>query len=214
MADAGFASDSTTAVGFSAAENNGGVENVAVGAYALRNNTEFSQNTAVGFSALSRVDTAQGDANAAFGAYSLAGLRSGSNNLAFGYGSGMLLIHGSNNIYLGSNGSYFDEDNTLRIGSNLTRTFIAGIRGATLTSDPQPVFIDSNGQLGLMSSPSRPEPLSRNATTGDQDAIVLLQQRSQTQSDQIAALEKRLRDQTIELQRLIERVATLQRQLK
>src|SRR5262249_50383081 len=49
------------------------------------------------------------------------------------------------------------ESTTMRLGSVQTRTFIAGIYGAGLSSTnaPVPVFIDKNGQLGKMPSSAR-----------------------------------------------------------
>jgi hypothetical protein len=45
----------------------------------------------------------------------------------------------------------------MRLGSVQTRTFIAGVYGASLSSSnsPVPVFIDKNGQLGIVASSAR-----------------------------------------------------------
>jgi predicted ribosome quality control (RQC) complex YloA/Tae2 family protein len=72
-----------------------------------------------------------------------------------GAGAGQLLISGNNNIDINNSG-VADESDTTRIGFFQTRTFIAGIRGATTGSgDTLPVLIDVNGQLGTASSSRR-----------------------------------------------------------
>jgi hypothetical protein len=67
------------------------------------------------------------------------------------------LTTGDNNIDIGNLG-VAAEANTIRIGATLTqnRTFIMGIRGITTgTADAIPVVVDSNGQLGTVSSSRR-----------------------------------------------------------
>jgi len=65
----------------------------------------------------------------------------------------------SNNVYLGSNAiGVMGESNTTRLGlsGSHLRTFAAGIRGTTTAvADAIPVMIDSNGQLGTISSSAR-----------------------------------------------------------
>ncbi len=70
-----------------------------------------------------------------------------------GYFAGSLLTTGSNNIDIGNNG-VGGESATIRIGSGQTRTFIAGIFGATASGGMQ-VFINSTGQLGTATSSRR-----------------------------------------------------------
>ncbi len=62
----------------------------------------------------------------------------------------------NNNIDIGNTGVAFESD-TIRIGSEFqTRTFIAAIRGVqTGIADAINVVIDSNGQLGTLSSSRR-----------------------------------------------------------
>jgi hypothetical protein len=78
--------------------------------------------------------------------------------VAVGAGAGFL-ASGSNNIYLGANTLGADgESNTIVIGiqGTQTRSFIAGIRGITTgIANAIPVVIDSNGQLGTVSSSIR-----------------------------------------------------------
>ena len=66
---------------------------------------------------------------------------------------------GSNNIYLGANvGGVAGESNTMYLGlqGTQTKTVIAGIRGITTgAADAIPVLIDSNGQVGTVSSSRR-----------------------------------------------------------
>ena len=45
------------------------------------------------------------------------------------------------------------ESETLRLGNTQTRTFLAGITGAGVSGSP--VYINSSGQLGLLSSSAR-----------------------------------------------------------
>ena len=83
----------------------------------------------------------------------------GSNNNYLGYMAGFNNGTGSSNIYLGSQGAS-GESNVIRIGTQgssdgqQNSTFIAGIYGAT-SSSGVPVFINSNGQLGTLTSSLR-----------------------------------------------------------
>jgi hypothetical protein len=45
------------------------------------------------------------------------------------------------------------ESNTMRLGSGLARTFISGVAGVAVTG--KQVFINSNGQLGILASSAR-----------------------------------------------------------
>jgi hypothetical protein len=120
--------------------NVSGIANTANGASALISNVSGSSNTAIGFNALGYSETGIG-------------------NIALGANAGLNLSQGSNNIYLGALGSAsFVESNTIYLGTQgtQTRTFIAGIRGvATGAANAIPVVIDSNGQLGTISSSRR-----------------------------------------------------------
>jgi Chaperone of endosialidase len=79
----------------------------------------------------------------------------------WGAGAGDNLTTGDNNIDIGNEG-VAGEENTIRIGGPVgiggaqPRTFITGIRGVTTgNANAIPVVIDSNGQLGTMSSSRR-----------------------------------------------------------
>jgi hypothetical protein len=146
----------STAVGVDAMrDNTTGWENTALGHSALRSNTTGNYNVSIGRSALSSKTT--GDFNTAVGRQALALLTAGTSNTALGHLAGGGLITGSNNIYIG-NGGASNESNTIRIGTDgfHNRVFINGVRGAvTGIPDAISVMIDSNGQLGTISSSAR-----------------------------------------------------------
>ena len=102
---------------------------------ALQLNTSGNNNTAIGRSSLNHNTT-------------------GSSNIALD--GGFFLTTGSNNIDIGNSG-VAAESATIRIGdSQQNRAFIAGIRGITTGSATGiPVLIDTNGQLGTVSSSRR-----------------------------------------------------------
>lgn len=151
----GFATTAAanTAVGSEAltAATTGGT-NVALGVQALRNSTAGTENTAVGVLALSNM--VSGLQNVAVGVSAL-GNALGNNNIAIGSAAGATLTNGDNNIYIGNAGAV--EAGRIRIGGVVhTATFIAGIRGATTgVNDAVAVVIDSDGQLGTVSSSRR-----------------------------------------------------------
>jgi hypothetical protein len=117
-------------------------------------NTTGSLNTAEGFDALFSNTT--GSSNTAIGASAGQSILSGSSNILVGaYAGGNLSSSESSNILIGSSGVAGDSD-TIRIGGVIGATYIAGIRGTTTNnSDAIPVVIDSNGQLGTVSSSRR-----------------------------------------------------------
>jgi hypothetical protein len=136
-------------------ENTSGPDNVADGVNALLSNTTGGQNTAIGMSALYFNTT--GSNNTAIGT-SASAITTGSNNIAIGANAATNVSGGnSNNIHIGSLGAPGDGA-TIRIGNPGTQSsfFAAGIRGDTTGSnDAVPVVIDSNGQLGTVSSSRR-----------------------------------------------------------
>jgi hypothetical protein len=171
-----------TATGFQALfRNTSGFQNAATGSEALLNNTTGFHNTADGYSALrnntsGQHNTADGDFalfsntlgnfNTAAGAHTLVRNTTGGLNIVLGFAAGQNLTTGSNNIDL-ANGGVAGESNTIRIGNEVaftdligiihpahTKTFIAGIRGAT-ASGGVAVFVNSSGQLGTMTSSAR-----------------------------------------------------------
>lgn len=144
-----------------------GTNNTSVGAFSLplptgqrntalgRGTLEFldfgGANTAVGDLAARGVGS--GNDNTAVGASALINLSTGSNNIAIGSGSGGTVSSGSDNIYIQSGAASAAESATLRLGSTITRAFVAGARGVTTdVNDGIPLLIDSNGQLGTISS--------------------------------------------------------------
>jgi Chaperone of endosialidase len=149
-----------TAIGFQALSSvEDGGENTAVGSQALAKNLSFN-NTAVGFAALQSNTgdpIVKGSSNTAIGASALIFNKTGSDNVAIGMAAGSNLTTGSNNIDIGFNvDGLAGESNTIRIGKSgtQTKTVIAGIRGTTIANG-QPVVINSNGQLGTVTSSER-----------------------------------------------------------
>jgi hypothetical protein len=141
-----------TAVGLDAlAMNTTGSSNTATGAQALIFNTTGINNTATGNGALDFNTT--GNANTASGTLALLNNFSGSNNIAIGYEAGYN-VTGSNNIDIGSQGSGGDSG-VIRIGTEGTQTsaLVAGIYGVNTSGIP--VYVNSSGQLGTVSSSRR-----------------------------------------------------------
>lgn len=128
--------DFNTAVGAQTLYNNNADFNTGVGAGALFSNDSSDANTAVGYRALFN--------------------NTGTLNIAIGSQSGTNLTTGCCNVNI-SNGGVAGESNTMRLGNgNQTRTFIAGIRGVTTgAANAIAVVIDTNGQLGTLSSSRR-----------------------------------------------------------
>ncbi|MDR3647264.1 MAG: tail fiber domain-containing protein [Candidatus Babeliales bacterium] len=147
-------SNSNTAIGANCLRHNtSGNNNSGLGRSSLDNNITGSNNTAIGCLALQN-NTA--DNNTAVGYGSLIANTTGLNNIALGANSGQLLTTGSNNITIGNIGTA-TESNTIRIGTigTQTRTFVAGINGVTTGLAGVAVLVDSNGQLGTVSSSKR-----------------------------------------------------------
>jgi len=96
-----------------------------------------------------------GSMNTAMGSDALLQNRSGFNNTAIGFTAGFK-ITGDNNIDIGANvQGVAGESNTIRIGNDFNfTTFIAGISGANVGTGAA-VLVNSNGQLGTMSSSRR-----------------------------------------------------------
>jgi hypothetical protein len=151
-----------TASGFNALLfNTTGDNNVASGASALTNNTTGNLNTASGLNALAQNTT--GSNNTASGWGALGFNTTGSYNIALGVNAANGVSNGnSHNIHIGTVGASTDA-NTIRIGgaqagdvATQNRFFVAGVRGVTTgNNDAIPVVIDSNGQLGTVSSSRR-----------------------------------------------------------
>src|SRR6266536_2455499 len=143
-----------TANGVDALRNNTtGSDNTATGYFALYSNTTGIQNTANGDSAL--YSNTIGANNTANGGAALINNTTGSSNIALGFQAGQNLTTGSNNIDIG-NAGVAGESKRIRIGTagTQTKTFIAGISGATVASGVG-VIVGSNGQLGTVVSSER-----------------------------------------------------------
>jgi hypothetical protein len=145
-----------TASGFYALYNNsGGNQNTASGVSALSSNTTGSQNTASGGYVLESNIT--GNSNTAVGNAALSTNVTGSSNIAIGLEAGVAITTTSNNIDIG-NGGVSGDSGAIRIGAAGVQlsAFIAGIYGVTTSaSNAVPVMIDSNGNLGTISSSRR-----------------------------------------------------------
>jgi len=140
--DTGFGANSLPA-------NTTGTSNSAFGSLALESNDTGSQNTGVGTESIAH--NIAGDDNTAIGAQSLHHV-TGNRNIGIGTFGGFNLVTGDDNILVGNQG-VTTESSTIRIGSVQTKTFIAGIRGVTTgQANGLTVLVDSNGQLGTVSS--------------------------------------------------------------
>ncbi len=145
-----------TAIGYGVLSyNTTGGTNTAVGYNVLFDNTKGTLNTAIGYTALG--SNTAGGSNAACGAAALFFNTTGSGNTALGYEAGYNVATGSNNIEIGNSGTSSDSG-AIRIGTAgpQTSAFIAGIYGVkTSANNAVPVLIDSNGNLGTISSSRR-----------------------------------------------------------
>jgi hypothetical protein len=144
-----------TAVGNGAmALNTTGASNTATGYFALTANTTGGSNTAVGDGALLANTTGGANTSVGFGALDNVSLTAGTGNTALGYGAGGNLTSGGENIYI-VNAGVSSESGAIRIGTApaQTSTYIAGIYGVNTSGIP--VYINSNGQLGTVSSSRR-----------------------------------------------------------
>jgi hypothetical protein len=146
-------SNFNTAVGTGALEDSDADSNTAVGVAALSLNTSGCCNTAIGIDTLYANST--GVSNTAIGYSALSGNMTGSLNVAVGYLAGSSVSTGSNNIEIGNTGASNDSG-VIRIGTKGTqrKTFIAGIYNAT-ASGGVAVYVNSNGQLGTLTSSAR-----------------------------------------------------------
>jgi chitodextrinase len=147
-------SSSNTAVGSRALQaNTTGFANTALGSNALESTTDATSNTAVGARAL--FSNTVGNGNTALGRSALENNTTGGGNIAIGHNAGILPIAPSGSIFIANAGASADTS-TIKIGFTQTTTFIAGIRARTTgANNAVPVLIDSNGQLGTVSSSRR-----------------------------------------------------------
>jgi hypothetical protein len=132
-----------------------GEANVAVGESTLYSSITSGANVAVGSHALFALNNSV--SNVAVGPFALQSLTSGNYNIALGLSAGLNVATGTSNMYLGNEGVN-GENNTVRVGSGIThsRMFLAATRGVTTgLANATTVVIDSNGQLGTLSSSRR-----------------------------------------------------------
>jgi hypothetical protein len=132
-----------TAVGFQALANATGIENVAVGAAALSNDTIGQSNTAVGMGALRNTTTGSG--NVAVGAFAGQHVTEGDNNVILGPNAGANVSTTSNVICIGVNVGGDNVGNSCYIGNIFGATASGGV----------PVFINPSGKLGINNSSQR-----------------------------------------------------------
>jgi Chaperone of endosialidase len=125
----------------------------AYGFESLLNTDNNSGNTGFGYRALPKTTT--GNDNVAIGGFALQNNTTGNQNIALGNLAGAN-VTGNGNIDIANVGNAADS-HTIRIGNVFhERSFIAGIRGVTTgQTNAIPVLIDSDGQLGTVSSSRR-----------------------------------------------------------
>lgn len=149
-----------TACGYSSLRSiaGGSVRNTAVGALACQNGgaATVSDTTLVGYGTCGTSTTSL--RNTAVGSYALTAVVTGTDNTALGYNAGSALTtNDSNNIHIGNPG-FAGNNNAIYLGTAGTHNtcFVAGIRGVTTgNADAVAVLIDSNNQLGTVSSSLR-----------------------------------------------------------
>ena len=147
-------SGDNTIIGLSAGNSTlSGTANCGLGFATLNALTTGSNNCSMGYAALDHCTT--GGYNLALGLQSLQSLVSGSNNLSLGNSGFNYTTSESSNILL-NNGGTVGESNTLRIGSGtgtgsaqLTKAFIQGITGNTVSNAELVTINSSTGQLGV-----------------------------------------------------------------
>ena len=151
--DACLANNNTVQGDDALISNKFGIGNTAIGFNALFSNTNGIANTAIGNEAL--VGNTDGRRNTAIGSAALDKNTTGSSNIALGNEAGGNLNIGDFNIDIGNKG-VAAEANTIRIGrvGIQTRTFIAGISGATVSGGVG-VIVGADGQLGTVVSSAR-----------------------------------------------------------
>ncbi len=133
-----------------------GTDNTAVGEAAQAAMTTGSQNVSMGRTSLF---AGNGNENTAVG-YASFFNSPGNNNIGLGARTGQFQVSGDANMYLGYNvgASVGIESATIRVGDSgvYSRFFAGAIRGVTTgQANAVTVMIDSNGQLGTVSSSRR-----------------------------------------------------------
>ena len=147
--DATGAADFNNAHGRNCLFNNiDGDENDAFGDDSMESNTTGSENTAMGDDSLDSNTT--GNDNTAVGKEAANSIIDGHDNVAIGHNAGIGIVHSSNIIAIGTEaaGIFADDGPTCFIGSIFGEP--TGDTGSTTA-----VFIDSNNNLGTVSSSRR-----------------------------------------------------------
>ena len=155
----------------------GAEDNTALGSSSLNQNTGGYFNSAVGSSAL--LANQNGVGNTALGYEALISA-TGSSNIGIGTVAGFEIGSGSSNIEIGNLGNAADGTGTgtsgpaIRLGTEgtQTQTFVAGISGVTVAGGAE-VYVDSNGQLGTVTSSQRFKTDIRDMGS-DSDALLAL----------------------------------------
>ena len=136
--------------------NTTGHDNTFYGQDAGWNTTSGNYNTISGSGAGNQNTT--GSDNTFYGLVAGYSNTTGHDNTFYGFGAGYNNITGSSNVYIANVGPPSgNESNTIRIGwqgiGNLQQNtaYIAGIYGST-SSGGIPVYVNSNGQLGTLTS--------------------------------------------------------------
>jgi hypothetical protein len=176
------AGNDNTALGyFTLSSNLAGDQNVAVGSSALAAN-QGDLNIAIGYESMINATTASNDialgpftlvndqfgGNIAIGQFALNATVNSANNIAIGTNAlinnlnydniaignlaGATIITGTDNIYINADAAASDESDTIRIGTNQTTCYVAGITGVTTVNSAVPVYVATDGQLGIASS--------------------------------------------------------------
>ncbi len=147
----GTSGNYNTAIGSTAMAFSNGNDNVAVGDGAL-NAANGNENIGIGQQA--GLNCA-GNNNIAIGQYAGQSVTTGANNILLGLSAGHNVTTGSNNIEIATQGTK-NENGFIRIGDTATqtKTFIAGISGATISGGAA-VMVNGKGQLGVATSSAR-----------------------------------------------------------
>lgn len=133
---------------FALSSNTSGDGNTAIGSSALKVSTAGGSNTAVGHRSLEANTT--GSLNVAIGTSALIN-NNGVANIAIGNNAGFNITTGVNNIAIGNPGQA-NESDTIRIGTNQSKTFVAGLIGI-ITGNT--VVVGNGGQIGSLNSSRR-----------------------------------------------------------
>jgi hypothetical protein len=171
--------------------------NTGVGAGSLLFN-EGAFNTAAGAGAL--FENTIGDNNTGIGTSALFFFKSGDNNIALGFQAGKNLDSGDDNIYIGNAGGSSSESKRIRIGSDQTATFVAGISGTPVDGDH--VCVTSDGQLGTCGGPDHPSAMLLNDLLKEHKAFVQQQHKVEKLEAALRAVNERLAEQDAKIQKV------------